>query len=75
MVSVIINGFQNDTEAQEFISWYEGQGEQDSCIWFELRQEEGKKVRDSIICNLEKTYVKGKPRKDVNGNWVLDVSN
>ena len=32
----------------EFMSWYEGQGEQDFSIWLECRKDEGLDVRDFI---------------------------
>ena len=73
MVNVLISGFQNDEEAKEFIIWFCEQGEQDTCDWFECRQDEGKKVRDGIMCN-SKTFTKGKPKQDSNGNWLMDVS-
>lgn len=38
---VIITGFSSLAEAEEFVSWYAGQGEQDSTIWFECRKDEG----------------------------------
>lgn len=37
-----IDGFNDINEVQEFINWYEGQGEQDAAIWFEERKNEGK---------------------------------
>ena len=40
-ISVTIKGFNKIEEAQEFCSWYSGQGEQDSSVWFECRQAEG----------------------------------
>ena len=38
---VVIKGFSSLAEAEEFVQWYSGQGEQDSAIWFECRKEEG----------------------------------
>ena len=38
---VIITGFSSLAEAEEFVSWYSEQGEQDSTIWFDCRKEEG----------------------------------
>ncbi len=74
MVNVLITGFKNNDEAKEFINWYEGQGEQDASIWFECRIEEGSPIRDFIGCNIEKTFHLGEPMQDVNGNWIMDVS-
>lgn len=38
---VVITGFSSLKEAEEFVNWYAGQGEQDSSVWFECRKEEG----------------------------------
>lgn len=35
MFNVLIRGFATKEQAKEFISWYEGQGEQDAYEWFE----------------------------------------
>lgn len=35
--SLTLRGFKTKQQVQEFLNWYEGQGEQDSCIWFECR--------------------------------------
>ena len=48
-ISVTIKGFKNREEAIQFMSWYEGQGEQDSCEWMECRKDEGLDVRDSLM--------------------------
>jgi len=32
-----ISGFKTKQQVEEFIAWYEGQGEQDAAIWFEAR--------------------------------------
>ena len=42
---VTVKGFKTRDEAETFMSWYEGQGEQDAAVWFECRQDEGKDVR------------------------------
>jgi hypothetical protein len=70
VASVIINGFLNDAEAIEFISWFEGQGEQDLPIWFEERRINGFDVRDSITTDCATTYPL---KQDANGNWILNV--
>jgi hypothetical protein len=36
-----LKGFRTRAEAQEFLNWYEGAGEQDAQVWFECRQDEG----------------------------------
>lgn len=74
MASVIIHGFKNDDEAKEFIKWYEGQGEQDIDYWMECRKDEGLDVRESINCNMEKTFYKDGLKQDSDGNWIMDVS-
>lgn len=32
---VIFDGFETEEQAQSFVDWYEGSGEQDSAIWLE----------------------------------------
>lgn len=49
-IEVIIHGFNTLTEAEEFCSWYEGQGEQDASIWFECRKDEGIIDVDTMNC-------------------------
>jgi hypothetical protein len=41
MFTLMITGFRTQAEVDAFISWYEGQGEQDAAVWFECRQKEG----------------------------------
>lgn len=36
-ISVVFKGFKTPEQAQAFVDWYEGQGEQDACVWFECR--------------------------------------
>lgn len=38
MFNVIIEGFKTREQAEAFINWYEGQGEQDIIPWFEDRK-------------------------------------
>ena len=33
--SVTFEGFDTKEQAEEFLAWYEGQGEQDAAIWME----------------------------------------
>ena len=55
-IVVQVTGFQNEDEAQEFSSWYEGQGEQDLPVWFDSRIGEGKNVRKYLNADCAKTY-------------------
>jgi len=41
MFEILIKGFKTKEQAEEFYSWYEGQGEQDACVWFEIAQSKG----------------------------------
>ncbi|MDB4311958.1 hypothetical protein N9937_00870 [bacterium] len=41
-IKVEITGFNTIAEAEEFCSWYSGQGEQDASMWFECRKDEGR---------------------------------
>jgi len=38
---VEVTGFSSLAEAQAFVDWYSGQGEQDSATWFSDRKDEG----------------------------------
>lgn len=39
---LLIKGFKSESQVKEFISWYEGQGEQDASLWFEEARSQGK---------------------------------
>lgn len=54
MVDVLIKGFKSTEEAEEFITWYSEQGEQDLGVWLESVASE--KVRDFLQCNCKKTF-------------------
>ena len=41
MYEVKISGFKTKAQAEEFVKWYEGSGEQQAEMWFECRKEEG----------------------------------
>lgn len=61
--SVKITGFNTKEEAVEFCNWYEGQGEQDSTIWFECRKDEGEipsrsMMTESIDSNDDEVLMK-----------------
>lgn len=55
-ITLEISGFNTKAEAEEFISWYSGQGEQDASIWFECRKQEGKINVDTMNLDCIKTY-------------------
>lgn len=38
---LVIDGFQTKEQAEEFLSWYCGQGEQDATVWFEVAKDNG----------------------------------
>jgi hypothetical protein len=48
-IKLVIEGFDTIEEAKAFASWYGGQGEQDACIWFECRKDEGKIPSSSML--------------------------
>lgn len=56
MYNVIVSGFKTKEQAEEFIHWYEGQGEQTSAIWFEERKLEGKLDACFMTVDLAKTF-------------------
>jgi hypothetical protein len=41
MITVEITGFKSVEDAEEFINWYQGAGEQDSEIWQQEHSPEG----------------------------------
>lgn len=47
---VVVEGFNTLSEAQEFCSWYSGQGETDAEFWFECSKLEGKIPSESMLC-------------------------
>ena len=49
MVDILIKGFKSKEEAEEFITWYSEQGEQDLGVWLESVASE--KVRDFLQCD------------------------
>lgn len=56
MFKVLIEGFNTKAEAEEFINWYSGQGEQDADIWFECRKSDGDIEVDSMHVDCGKTF-------------------
>jgi hypothetical protein len=41
-MNVLVTGFDTTEEAEEFVSWFSGQGEQDALIWFQENHPQGK---------------------------------
>ena len=41
-MDVLVTGFETDEQARMFISWFEGQGEEDASIWFDVNEKEGR---------------------------------
>lgn len=56
-ITLEIKGFKTIAQAKAFIDWYEGQGEQDACIWFECRKDEGEIDVDFMPVDCSKKYV------------------
>jgi len=56
MYKVNIEGFKTKAQAEAFVSWYEGQGEQDIDIWLECRKDEGEIDVDSMKVDCRDTY-------------------
>ena len=56
MYSLKIEGFKTKAQAEAFVKWYEGQGEQDANIWFECRMSEGEIDVDFMPVDIRKTY-------------------
>lgn len=53
---VVVTGFKTQAEADAFIGWYEGQGEQDSMEWFGCRKDEGKIETDCMMTDMDKFH-------------------
>lgn len=56
MPNLMISGFKTRAQVEAFINWYEGQGEQDACVWFECRKAEGTLDVESMPTDCKKTY-------------------
>jgi hypothetical protein len=54
VASAIIHGFKNIKHAEMFINWFEGQGEQNMCDWFDCNGQE------APIVDCSTPYVKTK---------------
>ena len=68
-ITVAVKGFTNDAQAKAFIEWYEGQGEQDAWVWFELRKEEGELDVTSMNVDCAATY----PLTPVNNTYTMII--
>ena len=66
---VTVSGFDNSDEASQFISWYEGQGEQEIVDHLDICVSEGKDTREYLDCNVSKTY----PLSLVNNTYTMYV--
>ena len=58
---VRVTGFKTKAQAEEFMNWYSGQGEQDASIWFECRKAEG---------TLDVDFMPADSFSDWNGNTI-----
>ena len=74
MYKVTIEGFKNKDEAEQFIHWYEGQGEQDIDIWLECRRDEGMDIRQYLTVDCPKTYQHNKPNTKNGIEWIGDTA-
>lgn len=54
---LVLSGFKTKEQVKEFISWYEGQGEQDAAPWFESCKEKGKLNVDLMPVDVNIPYV------------------
>ena len=74
MANVIIHGFKNEEAAQQFISWFCGQGEQHMWEFWDIMKED-KDIGENVTVDSGKTFVKGKATKDEAGNLIMHVRN
>lgn len=70
MCNVLIKGFKSDAHAKTFISWYEGQAEQDFPIWAECDDTLTEEEQRGAYVNLQETYPL---KQDDSGNWIMIV--
>lgn len=54
--NVLVSGFKSRAEADEFIKWFDGQGEQDLAYWFEEAASKNPDIRPALIVDIEKTF-------------------
>ena len=55
--SLTLTGFKTKQQAEELLKWYEGQGEQDACVWLEESKIQGKIDVDFMPVDVSKRYV------------------
>lgn len=53
---VVFRGFDTKQQAEAFAKWYERQGEQDACPWFEEMCAQGTLDVDSMLVNMQETF-------------------
>ncbi len=56
MYNLLLKGFKTKEQVKAFIDWYEGQGEQDACAWFECRKSEGEIDVDFMPVDVREKY-------------------
>lgn len=56
--TLTIKGFKNMAQVEEFANWYEGQGEQDAFVWFEIAKDNGNIDVDSMCVDVHTPYIK-----------------
>lgn len=54
--NVLVSGFKSRAEADEFIKWFSGQGEQDLAYWFEEAASKNPDIRPALIVDIGKTF-------------------
>lgn len=54
--SLTIKGFKTPAQVKAFIDWYEGMGEQDAPVWFEIRKDKGEIDVDFMPVDCSKKY-------------------
>jgi len=59
MFKIIIEGFKSQEQLEEFYSWYSGQGEQDSALYFEAHSHYTK-MTAAMVDNSYIPFVKDK---------------
>ena len=69
MYEVKIMGFKTPEQAEEFINWYSGQGEQDAGIWFECHKQDGDIDVDNMTVDCLKTF----PIKWINNQALMVI--
>jgi len=68
--SLTIKGFKNPEQVKCFIEWYEGQGEQDAAVWFEINEE--KIGTDWMPVDVHKDYEWNKDKTNLTAWLKID---